>query len=346
MAGSFGLQWHITNRCDQRCKHCYIFNSGIPVGIRESDINEARYILDDFARFCTKVDKTPNISLTGGDPILSPFFWTIVEMIHDMGIKFCILGNPFHVNETMVRKLVEMGCVSYQMSLDGLSKTHDLIRKQGSFNSTVEAISILNRVGLKANIMTTVSKSNYLEIPELSRITASNEVNVHAFARYCPTHSDIDQNMSPDEYRQFLDTMWRTYVDLAECRTSFTLKDHLWTPYLYEMGLMSLMKDDDVVYGGCACGVSHMTLLENGIVYACRRFESPVGNVFEKGFESIFFSKELSHYRKIDDLENCKDCSLLNYCRGCHAVAAGTYGDFFRKDPQCWFLEKSKGQLK
>ena len=25
-SGYFSLQWHITNSCDQRCKHCYIFN--------------------------------------------------------------------------------------------------------------------------------------------------------------------------------------------------------------------------------------------------------------------------------------------------------------------------------
>ncbi len=23
----FSIQWHLTERCDQRCKHCYIYNS-------------------------------------------------------------------------------------------------------------------------------------------------------------------------------------------------------------------------------------------------------------------------------------------------------------------------------
>lgn len=26
MAGFFAFQWHITDDCDQRCKHCYIFS--------------------------------------------------------------------------------------------------------------------------------------------------------------------------------------------------------------------------------------------------------------------------------------------------------------------------------
>lgn len=26
----FAFQWHITDECDQRCKHCYIFAEGHP----------------------------------------------------------------------------------------------------------------------------------------------------------------------------------------------------------------------------------------------------------------------------------------------------------------------------
>lgn len=343
MAGSFGLQWHITNRCDQRCSHCYIFNTGKQVEIKEFNISDAKSVIDNFVKFCNKVQKIPNISLTGGDPLLSPYFWEIAELIHDMNIRFCILGNPFHINDEIVGKLINLGCVSYQMSLDGLANTHDAIRKPGSFDATFKAIDILRKGGLKPNIMTTVSKLNYLEIPELSRVTAANKVNVHAFARYCPTHEDLDQNISPDEYRNFLDSMWHVYKDLLGSDTTFTLKDHLWTPYLYELGLLPIMPDDDVVYSGCACGISHMTLLEDGVVYACRRCTSPVGNALKDSFENIFFSKELDTYRQIDNLEECNDCLLLNYCRGCHAVSSGTYGDFFRKDPQCWFSDKNKG---
>lgn len=33
---------------------------------------------------------------------------------------------------------------------------------------------------------------------------------------------------------------------------------------------------------GCHCGSSHFTILPNGYLYACRRMESKVGNIFEK----------------------------------------------------------------
>lgn len=117
---------------------------------------------------------------------------------------------------------------------------------------------------------------------------------------------------------------------------NFALKDHLWMAFLYEEGLYHLCDAKDEVLDGCNCGIRHMTLLPDGTVYACRRFESPIGNIYKQRFKDIFLSPEMNKYRQIQKLAGCKECELLNYCRGCHAVVAGTTGDFFDKDPQCW----------
>lgn len=110
-------------------------------------------------------------------------------------------------------------------------------------------------------------------------------------------------------------------------------------PYLVEKGICSIgdEADEKTVYSGCNCGISHLTLLDDGTIYACRRFESPVGNIFESNFEEIFFSRQMEYYRNIDNIESCGKCRLLNYCRGCRAVAFGTSGNPFAKDPQCWY---------
>lgn len=34
--------------------------------------------------------------------------------------------------------------------------------------------------------------------------------------------------------------------------------------------------------------------------------------------------------------EKYEECDLLQYCRGCHAVAYGNTGNFSSPDPQCW----------
>jgi len=223
------------------------------------------------------------------------------------------------------------------MSLDGLEETHDFFRKPGSFQSTLEALPQLKHASIKTAIMSTVSRVNSNEIPELVRIISKHGASRHSFGRYCPIGKETDEDsmMDPLEYKAFLSNMYNVYSELKDSEIRFTLKDHLWKPFLYEKGLFTVKKGN-IVMQGCSCGIKHLTLLPDGAVYACRRFKSPVGNILNQSFKNIFLSEELGKYRQVDMLEGCNDCELLNHCRGCHAVAHGLTGNFFSKDPQCW----------
>lgn len=335
----FSMQWHLTNKCDQACQHCYIYqDSEYLKGSKEDlSLEQAKLIVDDFLFFCKKMKCDPRLSITGGDPLLYKYFWEILSYIYSKKVPFSILGNPFHLNESVCNELKKMGCISYQMSLDGLKDAHDKIRKKGSFCATLEKIKTLKQAGIKTVIMTTVSKINYKEIPDLIRIVVEHEIDVYSFARYCPTPGDnLEETfINPIEYRDFLENIWIVYKELAGRNTTFTLKDHLWTLFLYERGLIKIDKSKTIV-DGCNCGFKHITLLPDGLVYACRRFFSPVGNVLENNIFNIFLNKKMEEYRSIDRLDGCSNCDLLNYCRGCHAVSYGITGNFFDKDPQCW----------
>lgn len=65
-------------------------------------------------------------------------------------VPFTILGNPFHLNDEVCRRLKRYGCEKYQLSLDGLSATHDWFRKPGSFQLTLEKIGCINRAGIRS----------------------------------------------------------------------------------------------------------------------------------------------------------------------------------------------------
>jgi len=197
-------------------------------------------------------------------------------------------------------------------------------------------LKYLKQNKIRATIMNTVSKLNYKELPALIRIVVKRNVDSFGFARYCPTPDDVEFMLSPLEYKKLLSTVWDTFNEISESKTNFVLKDHLWTLFLYEKGLFKIDKNNKSVLEGCNCGIKHMTLLPDGTVYACRRFDSPVGKVPEQSFQEIFFSNQMNQYREIDKFEGCKECELFNYCRGCHAVSYGASGNFFAKDPQCW----------
>jgi radical SAM/SPASM domain protein of ACGX system len=334
----FALQWHITNRCDQRCQHCYIFNSatGEHVDVVDFSLENSYQLIDGFIEFCKGVDMYPVLFITGGDPLLHPSFWQIAQYLKERSLKFSLLGNPFHLDDKIVDKLISHGCEAYQVSLDGLQDTHDAIRQQGSFDATVDVIRRYSGRGLKMKVMTTLSKSNVQDLPDLARFVANIGADVFAFARYCPTHGDIDQNIEPSDYRQVLSDMWDVYRELGGSKTAFSLKDHLWKPFLIEEGYLDMpSSDNNIVFDGCHCGISHMTVLEDGSVLACRRCDSTVGSIFQQDFHGIFFGQKMDFYRQIDSIDGCKDCTLLNCCRGCRAVAQCTTDSFYSKDPPC-----------
>ena len=337
---TFSFQWHITDDCDQRCKHCYIFSADNCKPLESMNWEQMEKTFYNCLDFCDTYNCRPYFYLTGGDPILHPDFWRLLELIHEHEILFTILGNPFHLNGEVCKRLKSYGCERYQMSIDGLRETHDWFRKPGSFDCTLEKLTCLKNAGIRTAIMTTVSKTNMNEIPGIIDEVVAAGANVFAFSRYVPSGGELDTSMTAGEYRTLLDKCDKKFAEYEEhgCDTYFNKKDHLWTLHDYETGKFHIPEtaEEGMIYDGCHCGNSHLTILPSGDVYACRRVsDSRVGNVYEDKLADIWIGS-MESYREFDKFSKCSKCRLLPWCRGCPAVAKGTNGDFYAEDPQCW----------
>lgn len=100
----FAFQWHITDECDQRCKHCYIFAED---ACKQLDAMTWPQMQDTFYNcldFCEVYHRLPYFYITGGDPILHPSFWDLLGLMKEHHIPFTILGNPFHLNDEVCRR--------------------------------------------------------------------------------------------------------------------------------------------------------------------------------------------------------------------------------------------------
>jgi radical SAM/SPASM domain protein of ACGX system len=344
----FAFQWHITDTCDQRCEHCYIFSEGHPVMV-DMSWERCVAVVDEAERMCERMGRIPYFYITGGDPILHPRFWDILAMLKERNIPFTLMGNPFHLTPDVCRRMKELGCRKYQLSIDGLRPTHDAIRKPGSFDATLRAIHTIRESGMHCAVMTTVSGTNIHEMPAIVDLVVEHGVDIFAFGRYCPTseakaHSERT-HIEPLAYRDLLATLWERFERYRDRGTTFNLKDHLWTLFLYERGIFKIPAglDADTVYDGCNCAACHFTILPTGHVQACRRFESPVGKLFASGTAKVetplydlFYGEAMAPYRAVEKMEKCRRCELLRFCRGCPAVAYGYRHSFYAPDPQCW----------
>ena len=313
----FAFQWHITEACDQRCRHCYIYALGSHAKFQEMALEDMVTVLENCKTFCQKAGRLPYFYITGGDPILHPQFWALMKLLKLSNIPFALMGNPFHLTADVCRRLKDYGCRKYQLSLDGLRETHDGIRQQpGSYDATMAAIPLLRGAGIDVAIMTTVSRWNYRDIPALVDEVVQNTADIFAFARYCPSQEDRDVCCSPQEYRDMMEQCWEKFQKYRAqgCGTTFNLKDHLWTLFLYEKGLFDpkAYPENEYVYEGCNCGNCHLTILSDGTVYACRRMESKVGNALTDDLYDLFTGPKLDQYRVYEKFEKCSNVTPVD----------------------------------
>ncbi|MFP4403613.1 MAG: radical SAM protein, partial [Candidatus Woesearchaeota archaeon] len=86
---SFHLQWHITERCNLSCKHCYQDENFIK---DELGLDKLKIILDKYIKFLKLFNLNNNrISITGGEPFIRKDIFDLIKIINSKNIKYGIL---------------------------------------------------------------------------------------------------------------------------------------------------------------------------------------------------------------------------------------------------------------
>lgn len=346
MRRQFILQWHLTARCQERCRHCYMHDSPTFDSEMRNELShsECMRVLDDFTDMTRSWGVGARINFSGGDPLLRKDIFALAKEASSRGFVVGILGNPHLLTPETARRLVSSGVSRYQLSLDGLERTHDSLRgRAGAFRDALRAINVLNGAGLPSVVMFTVSRLNASELVPVIDLCARRKVRVFDFARLVPSGTGkglAGELLGAQEYRQLLLDVLDKYrrLEALGCHTYFGRKENLWTLLYQELGLLpSLPHERGMIYSGCSVGSRIMTILADGTVLACRRLPVKIGKAPGQRLREIFInSKNHRQLRACEKMEKCRRCELLPYCRGCMAVAYGVKGDFLSGDPQCW----------
>ena len=342
--GLFGIQWQLTEECDQRCRHCYIYSADPKKQPVSMTWDQMREVVRKCEEFTGQMDMRPNFAITGGDPLLAPDFWKLAEYLKEKQLRYALMGNPFHLNEEVLKRLKETGCMAFQLSVDGTEETHDRFRKPGSYKKTMEMIPLISKAQIQSLVMMTVSEENFSELPDVMDAVEAAKADAFSFARYVPVGKDRTNQIPPLEYRKILDVFAKKRKEsiLRGSFTNFVIKDHLLSLYYYEEGTFHPPVYTHVpgnhMPAGCHCGNATLAILPDGTVMACRRSEgSGLGNLFREDLREMWQSAK-EKYRQYEKHEICGNCKIAPWCRGCPAVAEAMTGDYFGRDPQCWHV--------
>jgi selenobiotic family peptide radical SAM maturase len=318
----FTLQWHITQSCDLRCKHCYDRSQRSSLSL-----DQGLTVLDDLRAFCRSRNVKGQVSFSGGNPLLHPRFLDLYRAAGERGFSTAILGNPAPA-ERIEEILAIQKPVYFQVSLEGLPEHNDSVRGEGHFERVMAFLKVLRQRDVYSMVMLTLTRDNLNQILPLAQVLRER-ADLFTFNRLSQVGEGTKLSLpDPKSYAKFLEK----YVEAAETYPVLGLKDNLLNIVYRQKGLG--------LFGGCTgygCGAAFnfMALLPDGEVHACRKFPSLVGSIFEKGLGEIYDSELARRYRT--GPLACRSCDLRPVCRGCSAVIFGSGLDPFQdRDPFCF----------
>ena len=96
------FQWHITDRCNLRCAHCYQEDYS---GSNELDLDGLKHVADEIIRTLSKWDKGGDIAITGGEHLLKKEKFPLMHYLEsaDEISSLDILSNGILINTEFLR---------------------------------------------------------------------------------------------------------------------------------------------------------------------------------------------------------------------------------------------------
>lgn len=333
---SLHLQWHITDRCNWRCKHCYQTDDYLE---NELDTEGLFHILNQYIDIIKLWGIKGSINISGGEPFIRKDIFQILEKIHenkDIIPHLGILTNGSFITKEIARRLKELDVRVVQVSLEGAKETNDEIRGKGSFEKIFNAVKILVEEGIYTIISFTSSRKNYKDFPKVAELGKEIGVNVVWTDRLVPYgHGKQlkEEMLEPLEVKGHYENIHTISKKLREMRSKTDVPTH--------RSLYFLAAEDRMLHRSyiCPAGENITIVMPNGDAFPCRRMPIKVGNLMKQSFFEIWYTNELLwRLRDRNEINTiCRSCEYFEKCRGGgRCVIYGYCGDPFAPDPQCW----------
>jgi MoaA/NifB/PqqE/SkfB family radical SAM enzyme len=268
----------VTSRCNLSCRHCYA-HAGPDRG--RDDLNLAELLGLAFS-LRRDFGKRVAIDILGGEPMVRPDLLPFLRFLSTLGFRPGLATNGTLLDPTTVWRLSRyLGALC--VSLDGVRRTHGLLRGHRDVRSLVRAIRHAVQSPIPyVEVKTAVWKANLNDLPILHRIV--KKLRVDAWHLFPIEAMGRGENIEPAlldraDYRRLVGFYEEVRHD-PDLRVRFgELSDfqRRWKADVAER------------FSRCQAGISSLTVLANGEVVACMHERGPSqGNVRRTSLREIW----------------------------------------------------------
>lgn len=162
---------YLTNHCYLKCNHCFLSQ------LKELNKNNIEYNVMIKTLEELKNNNVFMIAYTGGDPLLHPNIFEILQATTDLGMMPLLGISGYNLTEDTAKRIYQTGVRCVQIGLNGsCSEVNDKYRGENSFGEVVSAIKILQKNNINVNLSFCIDKDNYNNLEEMLNFSLTNNI--------------------------------------------------------------------------------------------------------------------------------------------------------------------------
>jgi radical SAM protein len=311
----------------------------------------------------------PALLLTGGDPLMRSDFFDLVKHAKQQGLYVAVAASVTpKLNKDSISEMQSLGVDIMSVSLDGMSpKTHDRLRGiLGTWQATIDALRIARESGLRAQINTTVMRSNIGELADIFHIAKENgSVAWEVFFLIRTGRGASLESLEPAECEEVMNFLYDTSqygipvrtaegpsfrrVRMQRQNNGYEPNGRIYKDLVARLRLLEGKPNGQRAFKLTQTGDGKgiMFVGYDGEVYPSGFLPVDSGRVPNNKLSSIYRSNEL--FVKLRNPANLKGrCSRCEYrmtCGGSRSRAFAELGDPFQEDPACPYIPQEQPQL-
>jgi len=301
---------------------------------------EAFHLVDEVAAM-----HVPLLALTGGDPLLRPDLFPVIEFASSRSVRtsLTLLPTPTLTAEA-IAEMKASGLMRVAFWLHGSTAALDdaYWAIPGSHRRTLEIIGSCHEVELPVQINTIMSRRNFHDVEPMIELLTHLDVALWNVFFFVPASKEqAGEMLTADEHEQVFARLWAA-TRSVHFQIKTTEGQHYQRYLLQQRARESRgrMTEADVITcapKGVNDGKGFVFINHQGEVYPSRFLPLSAGNVTTQTLAEVYCESPLFvSLRDSSKLKGkCGRCPVRNVCGGSRARAYAMTGDLFAQEPCC-----------